>query len=75
MIGLSRVLIGVNNAAPAQTTHYGHAYRESTTYDTVCLNSVVSLNANDWIVFYLYSGTIYNSGSDKFNQFSIELIG
>ena len=70
----SRVCIGINTDAPTATTHRGHSYRESATYDTGCLNSIVSLNANDYIVFYLYSGGLYNQSSDKFNQFTIELI-
>jgi hypothetical protein len=71
----SRIFIGINNDAPNATTHRGHAYRESGTYDTVSLNSVVSLSANDYIVFYLAVPAIYNGSGDRFNQFSIELIG
>jgi hypothetical protein len=74
-VGAGRICIGVNNEAPIQTTHYGHCYREAPTYDTCCISSVVSLNASDYIVFYLLSGAIYNQNIDKFNQFSIELIG
>ena len=70
----SRVLIGVNNDAPNSSTHYGHTYRESSTYDTGCLNSVVTLAANDYIVFYLSQGALYNKSSDRFTQFSIEKI-
>jgi hypothetical protein len=70
----SRMLIGVNNDSPNLTTHRGHAYRESGTYDTASLNSVVSLNANDYVCFYLYAGGIYNASVDRFNQFSIEMI-
>jgi len=74
-VSACRVCIGINNDAPMQTTHYGHCYREAATYDTCCIVSVVSLATNDYIVFYLVSGDIYNQASDKFNQFSIELIG
>jgi hypothetical protein len=70
-----RVTIGINNDAPDNALgHRGMAYRDSATYDTVSLNSVVSLSANDYIVFYLNTGAIYNATSDRFNQFSIEMI-
>lgn len=71
----TRVLIGKNTDTPTASTHYGHCYRESATYDTMSLNSIVTLAANDYIVFYLYSGGLYNNTSDRFNQFTIELIG
>ena len=74
-VASGRVLVGVNTDAPTVTNHYGHAYRQSAEYETGCINSIVSLNANDYIVFYLASGSLYNQTSDKFNQFSIELIG
>jgi len=70
-----RLLVGINTDTPTITNHYGHAYSENAEYETACINSVVSLNANDYIVFYLSSGELYNQSSDKFNQFSIELIG
>lgn len=71
----TRVLIGVNTDTPTASGHKGHSYRESATYDTMSLNSIVTLAANDYIVFYLYSGGLYNNTSDRFNQFTIELIG
>jgi hypothetical protein len=70
----SRIFIGVNNDSPNIINHRGHAYRESATYDTVSLNSVVSLSANDYVCFRLQNGGIYNSTTDRFNQFSIERI-
>lgn len=73
--GAARLFIGINDDAPNSVNHKGHAYREAATYDTVCIDSVVSLNASDYIVFYLNSGRIYNSTGDRFNQFSIEMIG
>ena len=73
--GATRVVVGVNTDSPNESTHRGHSYRESATYDTGCINSVVSLNANDYIVFRLMSGGLYNASNDRFNQFSIELIG
>jgi len=69
-----RVLIGVNNDAPNQTTCFGHCYRESATYDTACLNSVVNLSAGDYIVYYLYQGELYNANNDRFNDFSIQFL-
>ena len=71
----TRVQVGVNTDAPTSTTHYGHAYRETSTFDTGCINSVINLAANDYIVFYLAAGSLYNQSNDRFNQFSIELIG
>jgi hypothetical protein len=73
--GNLRVLIGINNAAPYLTTHYGHCYAISGSgYDTLCLDSTVNLSANDNIRFRLYSGQIYNRSFDRFNQFSIAKI-
>ena len=69
-----RVYIGKNNLAPNSSTHYGHAYRESATYDTVSINSIIPLTTSDYIVFYLQSGGLYNQSSDRFNQFTIERI-
>jgi hypothetical protein len=71
----TRVLIGINNDAPGAANHYGHSYSGDANHQTHSLNSVVSLSANDYIVFYLYAGTLYNASNDRFNQFSIELIG
>jgi hypothetical protein len=39
------------------------------------INSVVAINANSYIVFRVQEGTLYNRTNDRFNQFSIELIG
>ena len=72
----TRILIGINNDAPdTGTGHRGHAYGGDAQHQTMSLNSIVSLSANDYIVFYLYAGTLYNASNDRFNQFSIELIG
>jgi len=74
-----RVFIGVNTDSPAATTHKGHAYWTSGStaalYSTGCINSVVSLAASDYIVYKLNSGVLYNTSADRFNQFSIQLIG
>jgi hypothetical protein len=69
-----RVRVGVNNDSPTGSNHYGMAYRGSTDFETGCINSVVSLSANDYVVFSLSSGKLYNRTDDKFNQFSIQLI-
>jgi hypothetical protein len=71
-----RVLIGVNTDTPNASNHRGHCYKDSTSgHNTLALNSIVSLTANDYIVFYLLEGDMYNNTSDRFNQFSIEMIG
>jgi hypothetical protein len=72
--GVTRVMIGINNAAPTSANHNGHCYDGDVNYTTMCLNSIVSLSANDYIVFYLHTGTLWNRNSDKFNQFTIERI-
>lgn len=69
-----RVLIGINNDSPGSASHYGHTYRESATYDTGCLNSIVTLSASDYIVFYLKQGSMYNQTTDRFSQFTIQKI-
>ena len=74
-VGAGRVMVGINTDSPTVVTNYGHAYRESATFDTTAIDSVVSLNANDYIVFRIQQGTLYNNSSDRFNQFSIQLIG
>ena len=66
-----RVLIGKNNDAPTASNHYGHAYRESATYDTGAIISIVPMDVNDYFVIYLFSGSLYNATGDRFNQFSI----
>jgi hypothetical protein len=71
----TRIQIGVNTDAPGSSTHYGHAYAGDASYQTMNINSVFNLSANDYIVFYLSAGSIYTASSDRFNQFSIELIG
>ena len=73
--GAGRVYIGINTDTPNSTTQVGHSYRESATYDTGCLNTVIDLAANDYITFYIQGGQLYNRSTDRFNQFSIELIG
>lgn len=75
--GNFRVYIGKNTESPSAGSggHIGHCYTNGNTYDTLCLDSVVSLAANDYIVFKLHQGRIYNQNTDRFNQFSIELIG
>jgi hypothetical protein len=70
-----RVLVGVNTDSPTASNHRGHAYRESATYDTGCIDSVVEINSGGYIVFRILAGRLYNQTSDRFNQFSIELIG
>lgn len=70
----TRLMIGINNDAPDTANHRGHVYGGDANYQILTLDSVVSLNANDYIVFYIYAGGIYNGSSDRFNQFSIEMI-
>ena len=69
-----RVLIGKNNSTPTVTSHHGHCYSSGTVYNTLCLNSVIAMEAGDFIVFYLSLGSLYNKASDQFNDFSIEMI-
>jgi len=59
---------------PWWSSHIGHTYRESATYDIWCLNSIVNLSANDYITFYLRVWWLYNISNDRFNQFTIEKI-
>jgi microcystin-dependent protein len=69
-----RVTIGVNDDAPTTGNHRGHAYSSGADYQTLSLNSVVTLAANDFVVFYLAQGSLWNLPGDRFNQFSIEMI-
>lgn len=73
-VGGTRVLIGINNDAPGTASHYGHSYNQDANHQMHSLNSIVSLNANDYIVFYLFAGSLYNLSSDRFNQFTIEQV-
>lgn len=71
-----RMMIGINNDAPNNATgHRGHVYKQNAEHDVLSLSSIVNLNANDYIVFYLSNGWIYNNTSDRFNQFTIQRIG
>lgn len=73
--GGTRVLIGINTDTPSTISHKGMCYaNNSSVYQTMSLNSIVSLAAGDWIVFRLSEGSLYNHTSDRFNQFSIERI-
>ena len=69
--GPHRVYIGVNTDTPTATTHKGHFYDNDTTYASGALHSVVDLSANDYIVFRLNQGKLYNISTDLFNEFSI----
>lgn len=69
-----RVMIGVNQDAPTAVSHRGMCYKQAVDHNTLSLNSVVSLNAGDFIVYYVDTGQIYNGSGDRFNQFSIEMI-
>ena len=70
----TRLYIGVNTDTPGGTTHRGHCYAGDGSHQTMSLDSVVSLNANDYIVFYLAAPALYDNASDRFNQFTIEMI-
>jgi hypothetical protein len=72
--GGTRVMIGINNDAPSAGNHRGHAYGGDANYQILHLESVIPLSANDYIVFYLSAGGVYNSTDDRFNQFTIERI-
>ena len=70
--GPHRLLIGINTDAPLYTSHKGHFYdNDTTTYASGALHSVVDLAANDYIVFRLLNGKLYNQSNDRFNEFSI----
>jgi len=71
----TRVRIGVNTDLPDEITHKGMCYSNAVnTYDTMNINSIVTLNSGDYIVFYLAEGQLYNEAINKSNQFSIELL-
>jgi hypothetical protein len=69
-----RLLVGINTDSPTIETHRGHCYKANAEHDTLSINSIVSLNANDYIVFRLLAGHMYNIPADRFNQFTIERI-
>lgn len=69
-----RLYIGINTDTPGGTTHRGHCYAGDASYQTMSLDSVVSLSANDYIVFYLAAPALYDNSGDRFNQFTIERI-
>lgn len=69
-----RVYVGVNTDSPNSTTHRGSAYRDSSSFETGSINSIISLNAGDYVVFRVHEGTLYNQTNDRFNQFSIRLV-
>lgn len=69
-----RVLVGVNTDTPTPANNKGHAYHGGTVHEGASINTVIALNANDYIAYYLNSNGLYNGNSDRFNTFSIELI-
>ncbi len=69
-----RILIGINNDTPGTSNHKGMIYSNINAHQSLSLNSVVQLAAQDYIVFYLSEGELYNQPGDRFNQFSIEMI-
>ena len=71
----SRILLGKNTVTPSSSNNIGQAYSGSEWYNMMSINSVVHLNTNDYIVFYIESGSLYNTTGDRFNQFSIIKIG
>ena len=71
----ARIRIGINTTTPDSTSHRGTAYRGVGDYDTLCIDSTLLLQANDYIVFRLQQGQMYNLSNDRFTQFSIQLIG
>lgn len=73
--GPHRVMIGKNTDVPTQSNHIGHTYSAIAGYNMGSIDSLVQLNANDYIVFYLFSGSLYNGTTDRFNQFSIMKVG
>jgi hypothetical protein len=73
-VATARVLIGINTDTPTPSAHRGHTYASGGVYSTMSINSVVNLSANDYIVFYLLEGELFNATIDMFNQFTIERI-
>jgi hypothetical protein len=72
--GGTRLYIGVNTDTPSSSGHRGHSYGSDANHQILHLESVFPLNANDFIVFRLAAGGIYNATGDRFNQFTIEMI-
>jgi hypothetical protein len=70
-----RLFVGINTDTPNASTHKGHIYSNINAHQSFNLHSVVQLSAQDYIVFYLTEGGLYNLTGDRFNQFSIEMIG
>lgn len=72
----SRAFVVRNADTPTYTgTGYlGQSFSGGTTAEVNPINVVAELNANDYIVFYLHTGQIYNATADRFNTFSIEMI-
>lgn len=71
----ARIRVGINTDSPTGSNHRGMCYGDNASvYQTMNINSVVNLSANDYIVFVLAEGSLYNNTTDRFNQFSIERI-
>lgn len=75
----ARVTVGVNTDTPTHSTHYGHAYADDNTadfYSMMSIDTMITLNAGDYVVFYLEQGSLYNYEVDnRFNEFTISRIG
>jgi len=74
--GTYRMILGVNTDTPNNNTAMAQIYSNSNQYQPLPIHATLDLQANDYLVFWLNEGQLYNSTSgDWFNDFSIELIG
>lgn len=65
----------VKNADSTANGQFGHIYSSASGYEVGSMNVVHNLAANDYVAFIMAEGALYNASSDRFNTFTIELIG
>lgn len=68
----TRVRLYVNGTGASNI--YGHTYSGDSDHQHLAINSVLDLNANDFIYFWCENGAVYSQPTDKFTEFSIEMI-
>lgn len=66
--------IGKNIDWPTELTHSGVAYGPGSQFTELSLNSVVQMAAGDYFVYYCAMGKVFNSATEPYGQFSIEMI-
>lgn len=72
--GATRLLIGLNADAPTTANHRGQGFANASGF-TINAEGTFQMASGNYVVFYVGAGAIFNDGSNRFGQFSIERVG